>query len=266
MASTTQLHENDAFISELKECAKLLIEKLQGDHFQEASELIHAITEVRDRHIYQSVGRLTRGLHDAIVNMNVDGDFSSEPPSIENSEIRDASNRLNYVIDLTQKAAERTMDMVDESAPISTNLGQEAAALRTEWARLKRREMSSDEFRDLYHRMDDFLGQMVSGTEQIGSNLQEIVLEQGFQDLTGQVLKRVIGLINDVEQDLVSLVCIASQVEDVTGLTVEADNEERVVKTRQKSSGEGPQINASERKDVVSNQDEVDDLLSSLGF
>lgn len=269
MASPSQLHENEEFISELKECAKLLVEKLQGDYYEEASQLIHAMTEVRDRHIFQSVGRLTRGLHDAIVNFNVDGDLSSEPPDIQNSEIRDASNRLNYVIDLTQKAAEKTMDMVDESAPIATNLGQEANSLREEWARLKRREMSPDEFRDLYHRMDQFLGQMVTGTEQLGRNMQEIVLEQGFQDLTGQVLKRVIGLINDVEQDLVSLVRIAAQVEDVTGFPDEADTTEGAVLKKRKnknSSGEGPQINASEKADVVSSQDEVDDLLSSLGF
>lgn len=266
MASTSQLHENEAFISELKECAKLLIDRLQDDKYEDASQLIHAITEVRDRHIFQSVGRLTRGLHDAIVNFNVDGDLSSEPPNIENSEIRDASNRLNYVIELTQKAAERTMDMVDESAPIATNLGQEAGSLREEWARLKRREMSPDEFRELYNRMDNFLGQMETGTEQIGKNMQEIVLEQGFQDLTGQVLKRVIGLINDVEQDLVSLVKIASQVEDITGLPLDADTEEKPAKKNRTSSGEGPQMNATERADVVSSQDEVDDLLSSLGF
>ncbi|WP_341939256.1 protein phosphatase CheZ [Marinimicrobium sp. C2-29] len=268
MASPSQLHENEEFISELKECAKLLVDKLQGDHYEEASQLIHAMTEVRDRHIFQSVGRLTRGLHDAIVNFNVDGDLTSEPPNIANSEIRDASNRLNYVIDLTQKAADKTMDMVDESAPIATNLGQEAGALREEWARLKRREMSPDEFRDLYHRMDEFLGQMVTGTDQLGRNMQEIVLEQGFQDLTGQVLKRVIGLINDVEQDLVSLVRIASQVEDVTGFEFDADTGEGGSEKRKNrnKSGEGPQINASEKADVVSNQDEVDDLLSSLGF
>ena len=270
MASKTQLHENDEFLAELKECASLLVEKLQGDQYEEASKLIHTIIKARDQHIFHSVGRLTRGLHDSIVNFYVDGDLNAEPSEIKNSEIQDASNRLNYVIDLTQKAAEKTMDMVDESAPIATNLGQEASVLRAEWVRLKRREMSPDEFRDLYQRMDDFLVQMVIGTERLGHNMQEIVLEQGFQDLAGQVLKRVIGLINDVEQDLVSLVRIAAQVEDLTGLSFDQEGDN---KTKNKStlatknkSGEGPQIDAKNKPDVVSSQDEVDDLLSSLGF
>ncbi|GGY67407.1 protein phosphatase CheZ [Cellvibrio zantedeschiae] len=258
---------NELFIAELKECAKLLTEKLQGNQFEEASALIQSITESRDRHIFQTVGKLTRGLHNAIVNFNVDADLSKQPPKIEGSDIHDASNRLNYVIELTQKAAERTMDMVDEAAPIAANLGQEASLLRNDWARLKRREMSADEFRELYERMDGFLGQMEVGTERLNKSLQDIVLEQGFQDLTGQVLKRVIGLIKDVEKDLVDLVRMAGQVEEITGIVDNLDGEQNIddLIEKRKHEAEGPQIN-KERENVVSGQDEVDDLLSSLGF
>jgi chemotaxis protein CheZ len=267
MASDIQTSVNYEFVVELKECAKLLADKLQSNEFEDASILIQTITQARDRHIFQSVGRLTRGLHNAIVNFNVDADLSKEPPRIQTSDIHDASSRLNYVIELTQRAAEKTMDMVDEAAPIAMNLGQEASSLRDEWARLKRREMTLDEFKQLYDRMDNFLGHMVTGTGQLNKNLQDIVLEQGFQDLTGQVLKRVIGLINEVEKDLVSLVRIAGQVEEITGLANEGDtlaHDQEIIQKR-KTEAEGPQIN-KERADVVAGQDEVDDLLSSLGF
>lgn len=267
MASEIQTSVNHEFVLELKECAKLLAEKLQNNQFEDASVVIQTITQARDRHIFQSVGRLTRGLHNAIVNFNVDADLSKEPPRIQTSDIHDASNRLSYVIELTQKAAEKTMDMVDEAAPIAMNLGQEAGSLREEWARLKRREMTLNEFKALYDRMDQFLGHMVTGTGQLNKNLQDIVLEQGFQDLTGQVLKRVIGLINEVEKDLVSLVRIAGQVEEITGLANDRETlalDQEVIQKR-KTEAEGPQIN-KERADVVAGQDEVDDLLSSLGF
>lgn len=266
MESKPQLHNNEEFISELQDCAKLLIDKLQSDHYEEASKLIHSMMEVRDRHVFQSVGKLTRGLHDAIINFHVDADLDKEPPSIESSDVKDATDRLSYVIELTQQAADKTMDMVEASAPIAMNLGQEASCLRDEWARLKRREMTPDEFRQLYQRMDEFLGQMDTGTEQLNKNLQDIILEQGFQDLTGQVLKRVIGLIGDVERDLVSLVRIAGQVEEVTGLTIAADTEGEATVINTSAEAEGPQIHADIREDVVSGQDEVDDLLSSLGF
>ena len=109
--------------------------------------------------------------------------------------------------------------------------------------------------------------QTAIGSERLNKSLQDIVLEQGFQDLTGQVLKRVMGLINEVEKDLVQLVLMASQVEEITGLakpeTDEHEMEELIEK--RKHEAEGPQINKA-RENVVSGQDEVDDLLSSLGF
>ena len=265
MELTSQLHESEGFIEELRDCAKLLSEKLSSDDIEGASLLIERLMEARDRHMFNQVGQLTRGLHNALVNFNVEGDFSREPPEIERSGIANATDRLNYVLDLTQNAADKTMDMVEASTPIAENLGAEAATLRSEWARLKRREMNADEFRDIYGRLDDFLERLEVGTGTINKNLQDIILEQGFQDLTGQVLKKVIGLVQEVEESLVSLVRIAGQVEEITGLVAAADTEEN----QQQKSGieaEGPQVNADSRDDVVSGQDEVDDLLSSLGF
>ena len=98
MVSEIQTSTNSELVLELKECAKLLAEKLQSNQFEEASVLIQSMTQSRDRHIFQSVGRLTRGLHNAIVNFNVDADLSKEPPKLANSDIHEASNRLNYVM------------------------------------------------------------------------------------------------------------------------------------------------------------------------
>jgi chemotaxis protein CheZ len=254
-------------IDELRQCASLLSEKLQSDNYEEASKLIQNLMESRDKHIFQSVGKLTRGLHDAIVNFNVDGSQKCSPTDAANNEceLNDASSRLEYVINLTQNAADKTMDMVEACAPISIELGQEAVSLKQEWARLRNREMSPDEFRDLYQRLDVFFEQLDVSTNQLNENLQNIILEQGFQDLTGQVLKKVIGLVTEVETSLVSLVRIAGQVEEVVGIEVDSDGK----KEKQEGpniAGEGPQHKASQRTDVVNGQDDVDDLLSSLGF
>jgi chemotaxis protein CheZ len=251
-------------IEELRQCAAALTEKLQGDKYEEATALIEKVMECRDQHIFQSIGKLTRGLHDAMVNFNVDGGACTKSDMHAGEcEFNDASNRLNYVIELTQNAAEKTMDMVEEAAPISLGLGQEAAVLKNEWLRLRQREMTPDEFRTFYERLDNFFDVTDTSTKKLNENLQNIILEQGFQDLTGQVLKRVISLMSEVEGNLVSLMRIAGQVESVVGI-----KPEEVKQQAQEADikGEGPQIKAEEREDVVSSQDEVDDLLSSLGF
>ncbi len=254
-------------IEELRQCASMLTEKLQGDKYDEASKLIENIMDCRDQHIFQSIGKLTRGLHDAIVNFNVDGGVcAGKDQHTENCEFNDASNRLNYVIELTRNAAEKTMDMVEEDAPISMDIGQEAAQLKEQWGRLKQREMTPEEFRELYGRLDVFFDNMDTSTTKLNENLQNIILEQGFQDLTGQVLKRVISLVSEVEENLVSLVRIAGQVESVVGIKPEEEREKAAATKVADIKGEGPQVKAKEREDVVNNQDEVDDLLSSLGF
>ncbi len=264
MDNFAPLHDDEEFRSQLQDCANQLVEKLQSDNYEEASELIHNLVEARNNHIFRSVGQLTRGLHEAIVNFHVDADLQQNPPDVNGSEIRDASDRLQYVIDMTQAAADKTMDKVEAVAPIAMDLGNESAKLKEEWMRLKRREITAEEFRNLYTRIDDFLEQMGDGTTLLNSSLQEIILEQGYQDLTGQVLKKVIGLISDVENELVNLMRMACQVEEVTGLASNKDAESVAAKVN--SQGEGPQIHADKRDDVVSGQDDVDDLLSSLGF
>ena len=208
----------------MRQCASLLTEKLQSDRYEEASKLIENIIDYRDQHIFQSIGKLTRGLHNSIVNFNVDSHASAKTRvDSDNCELKDTSNRLNYVIELTQNAAEKTMDMVEESVPISTELAKEAAALKDEWSKLRRREMTPDEFRELYQRLDRFFENTDKNTNQLNANLQNIILEQGFQDLTGQVLKRVMSLVEEVEENLVSLVKIAGQVESIIGIDLKEE-------------------------------------------
>ncbi|BFM06750.1 protein phosphatase CheZ [Halioxenophilus aromaticivorans] len=254
----------DEVIAELRACASTLVEKLNNDEYLQASEVISKLNHSRDNLVFNSVGRLTRALHSAIVNFNVDGQSEAKAPS-DRSQMTDASDRLHYVLELTQTAADKTMDKVEASAPIADALSSESQALRQEWSRIKRREMDAEEFSALYYRMDQFLEKIEGGAEQLNRNLQEIILEQGYQDLTGQVLKKVIGLVSDVETELVNLVRIAGHVEDIAGFDSTADINENKNETSD-SSGEGPQIHADKRDDVVKNQDEVDDLLSSLGF
>jgi chemotaxis protein CheZ len=250
----------DSSAQELKQCAESLLQNIQNNDFQQANEIISQLTQTRDSMVFNSVGKLTRALHSAIVNFNVDADDDTDARLAERSHISDASDRLNYVLNLTQEAANKTMDKVEACEPIATSISQESAELREEWRRLKRREMDAEQFRKLYYQMDEFLERIGGGADSLSKNLQEIILEQGYQDLTGQVLKKVILLVSDVESELVNLVRIAGQVDSIAGL-------EHVAETSShNATGEGPQIKADQKADVVTSQDEVDDLLSSLGF
>lgn len=265
MQSTTaeQLEANaaheEAFTHRLRQVAAELADSLQNERFGEAGLLINQLFIERERQIFNSVGRLTRALHNAIVNFNVDVQPAdrtlTEPPS----EIRDASDRLQYVIELTRSAANVTLDRVEHAAPIASELKHRAKAFQADWIKLRRRELSREEFQQLYVRMSEFLDMVGPSADVLNENLQAILLEQGYQDLTGQVLNKVIGLITDVESELVNLMRLATHVDEVTGLAQPA------AAASANPELEGPQIRAG-RGDVAYSQDDVDDLLSSLGF
>ena len=250
--------------STLKTHARELIETLEMGNVSGAVQLIHELNQVRDRGLYQEVAKLTRELHNAIVNFQID---PASPHAQEVSQIADATDRLGYVVKMTEKAANRTMDLVEESTPLLGEMSQAAQGLRNDWGRFMRREMSAEEFRDLARRVEQFLGQSQHNADQLSAKMNDILLAQDYQDLTGQVIKKVTALVADVENSLLKLVLMASHVDRFAG--IHHDREQlRSEQAQQKepSRGEGPQIHADKREDVVSGQDDVDDLLSSLGF
>lgn len=268
--------END-YLDNLADHAKVLLEQLERGDPNEALKTIDALNKARDFGLYQEIGKLTRSLHDAIVNFQIDtqafGAVEAPPPQekTENdlSAMEDASDRLSYVIRLTENAANKTMDMVEDTIPISQELGDSASHLKAEWTKLLKRELGVEEFKNLYKDIDGFLDFTSQKTNEIGGNLSNILMAQDYQDLTGQVIKKVIGLVAEVEEKLVDLVKMASHVENIAGIDPNQFSREDVIQDIEVVSGttgEGPIINPEKRDDVVSSQDEVDDLLSSLGF
>ena len=252
------------FESTLKIHARELVESLEKGRFGDAVQLIHQLNQTRDRGLYQEVGKLTRELHSAIVNFQID---PRSPKAEEVSQITDATERLEYVVRLTENAANRTMDLVEQSTPVVHGLAEEARTVRADWQRFMRREVDAGEFRELVKRVDGFLQRSESDATAISAHLNDILLAQDYQDLTGQVIKRVTALVTDVESNLLKLVLMASQVDRFAGIQHDPEsllNEKNTEKDL--SRGEGPQIHADKREDVVSGQDDVDDLLSSLGF
>ncbi|NMT64704.1 protein phosphatase CheZ [Marinobacter orientalis] len=244
----------------LRSQAAELVEQVNAGEYGRAMTLINELSEVRDQSLYREVGRLTRSLHEAIRNFQIDPRNAEQSEAL--SKMTDASDRLEYVVQMTGKAANRTMDLVEEAMPRASAIRDEAAELRDEWQRLRRREMAPAEFRELYARIDSFFVSLNSDAGAMYENLSEILLAQDFQDLTGQVIQKVTTLVKEVEEHLLSLVVMASHVDQMTGTIHELDEKEKVAAEQ----GVGPQIKAEEREDVVSGQDDVDDLLSSLGF
>ncbi|WP_019676450.1 protein phosphatase CheZ [Arsukibacterium perlucidum] len=241
------------------EQAKELVQLLEMGEQQLANKLVQSITVPGSSELFAEVGKLTRQLHDSLKNFHID-------PSLNNlleEDIPDAKKRLNHVIDMTEQAANKTMDAVESCLPIADQLTQRLNQLQPEWQRLMRRQIQLSEFKQLCHGVDGFMQQATIDSATLNALLTDVLMAQDYQDLTGQILRRVIELVREVEDSLIGLLTAFGQSNPELP---EVKAKPAKVKAKAAHEAEGPIIDAAERDDVVSGQDDVDDLLSSLGF
>jgi chemotaxis protein CheZ len=251
---------DSSFQQEMKQLAESLLEKIEKGNLGDVVGVVNNINEVRDRTLYDEIGKLTRALHEAIKSIKTGDELGA------GSDFGQASDKLSYVIEMTDKAANKTMDQVEAGMPVADSIKTESQALHSEWQKFLRKELKPEEFRDLTKRISVHLEKSGKDAQQIYGHFSEILMAQDFQDLTGQVINRVTKLVAEVETRLVDLVAMAGEVDRITGITHVAEkspNNEQ--ESDDKIKAEGPQIDTSV-EGVVSGQDDVDDLLSSLGF
>jgi chemotaxis protein CheZ len=234
------------------ETAKALVASLEAGDQAESDRLIAVLSPPKSNdQLFLEVGRLTRELHDAINGFLLDARISN----MTEFEIPDAKQRLSYVITMTQQAADRTLNAVEDSLPRVQNIEVQSSELLEQWERLCSRMLNKDDFKDLSISLTKFLKQLKKDSNTLHESLSEVLMAQDFQDLTGQIIRKVINLVQDVEEKLVMLVRI-------TGEKFEEGGEKKGAE----EDLAGPVVPGVDQGDQMTNQDDVDDLLSSLGF
>jgi len=173
------------------------------------------------------------------------------------NEVPDARKRLAHVVKLTDEAAHRTLDLVEQSGPIVTQAAREAAELLEAWSAYPHRERVGDSLWP--ERAHSFLERAVKETEQVRNNLNEMLMAQGYQDLTGQIIRGVISLVGELETMLGQLVRLSNGDETVRALRVLPSSAEDLAR------GVGPTVPGVKGAPAVSDQDDIDALLKSFG-
>ncbi len=215
-----------------------------------AKEIIDELTSIRESDLYMEMGKLTRELHDAISAFGMDEQIST----LAEQDIPDARQRLRHVMDMTDQAAHRTLNAVEESIPVCDELQSRSIGLADKWKRFKKRDMKLEEFRKLAAQLDEFFELNTSDASKLRDSLNSVLMAQDFQDLTSQIIKKVIKLVEDVEGGLIGIIKLTNPKGEASAV------EEKAPKL------DGPVVPGVNDSGTVSGQDEVDDLLSSLGF
>ncbi len=203
--------------------------------------------ETGERDMISRIGQMTRQLHDSLRELGYDSLVEKAA-----SAIPDACDRLAYVAHLTEQAANRVLNATEKAKPLQEELERDATRLAGDWDKVFANQMTPEQFKAVAERTRDYLRTVPQKTASTNAELMEIMMAQDFQDLTGQVIKKITDLAKSLEDQLVALLI------------------EHAVPLRRGGASEGllngPVIKAEGREDVVANQSQVDDLLESLGF
>lgn len=272
MAETDMAVDLDGLEDVLKQKAQELVVALEQGQLPRAIELINQLQTARHEVFYNEVGHLTRGLHEAIKSFSSDVGGHLEKGG---DAMSDASDRLAYVIELTEETAHKTMDRVDQSLSLVDKLDSYSGRFRDLLMLVGQLEGEFEALNGVYDRTCQLKDESEKTVDELRTALTDILVSQGFQDITGQLIRRVITLLTQVEGQLVKLMDMASKVERLSGIEASAvsagENAGKCVANEKKSNknaeiqAEGPQIPKGDTK-VACDQDDVDELLSSLGF
>ncbi|SFU20162.1 chemotaxis protein CheZ [Kosakonia arachidis] len=198
--------------------------------------------------IFSRIGHLTRQLRTSMSSLGLDRAIMDAAEAIP-----DTRDRLNYIVSKTSQAADRALTSVEVARPLQDRLNERASELNGRWDEWFAEPVELPVARDLVSDTRDFLQEVPTLTNKTNNELMEIMMAQDFQDLTGQVVQRMMLLIENIENELIQVL-----VENIPNMTITSDQEQESLKN-------GPQIDHT-LTGVVATQDQVDDLLADLGF
>ncbi len=198
----------------------------------------------KSNEMFNKIGHLTRTLHQTLLDLGYDKNIEKAAHNIP-----DAKERLAYIANMTEQAANRTLNSIDSIMELPSSIQKEFISLENiicDSANLSKEELV-EQLKALS------LSQKKTECERIKEELMNIMMAQDFQDLTGQVIKKIVHLADEMEQSLYNF------------LVEFSPDEANKIKEYENSLMNGPVIDKAQ-KGVVTDQTQVDDLLNSLGF
>ena len=183
--------------------------------------------------------RITDDLRDTLCSHRV----TSELSRLAHRELPEAKLSLGHVLELTEDAAHKTLSAVEAAMPVAASIVASVRAFAREWPPGDVRTSRDAALHGLFSRLEHEGGSLKA-------RLSEVLMAQGFQDLSGQIIRRVAELVGELEAHL-------SQVRSESG-----GADDRASDLRRGTGTAVPGIADEQR---VTGQQDVDDLLSELG-
>ncbi len=214
------------------------------------------IVHMREPGMFTELRKLTDDLQQALERFSIEARLAD----IAENVIPDARARLTHVIRMTDAAAHKTLDLVEQSGPLAERTAREAANLHQTITTFRSGTPGFEAARSiegvmpLLRSIEAFLPAARTDSEQVRRNLADVLLAQGYQDLTGQIIRSVMKLVEELESALANLAKLSGG--NVEHLSIGAEAPQQP----------GPVVPGVTKGEVASGQTDVDALLSGLGM
>ena len=192
------------------------------------------------------LGALTRQLHDSLNGLGLGDkvkDWAGELP--------DAKSRLSYIARLTGEAAEKVLNHVDQAKSHHDFIAAETH-------RIGKLIVADPVAAVAKGHVMNFIYDVDQASKKIDEQLTAIMMAQDFHDLTGQVIKKVVTLAANIEDELLKLLLQTAPPESSAKTAAPSAEYTPAL--------DGPVVDPTKSTEVVTDQSQVDDLLASLGF
>ena len=228
-----------------------LSQALESNDEAAINALVEELTTLRESALYHELGLLTREIHDTINSFGSDDRIVA----LAAQDIPDAKERLNFILTKTEEAAHQTMSAAEQTLVLTDRLSKSASELGGRVKKSVSQPLSQADASRLNDDLLRFFESIEPDTKTVNDKMTVIMLAQEYQDITGQMIKQVVTMVQEVEEKLVRLVAISGQtLGEKTRDNIEADG------------AQGPQLPSANKSKVATSQGDVDDLLASLGF
>jgi chemotaxis protein CheZ len=212
-----------------------------------ASSTHDAAEDASDKPMYERLGGIVRMLHDSLRELGYDRSLSEVA-----SQITDAQGRLEYVASLTEQAANKVLNAVDVGMPEQDALARQAQDMDDRWTQLFAGKLGIEEFKALAGDSKQFAATVAKATDAEKARLLDIMMAQDFQDITGQLIKKIVSITSTAERELAQLLRDNAPAEVRAAMAAEHKPAELM---------QGPSAPGA-----AMGQDDVDSLLADLGF
>jgi len=202
------------------------------------------------------IGLVTRALHENLKGLGFDKIIEQV-----SKDIPDACERLNYVSRMTEQSAERVLNATDAAIPLQDSISSQTESLKQYWQAISQKPSLKSEYNEAVEKTLVFLSMSEKYSKESKALLMEMMMAQDFQDLTGQVIKKITLIMQELENQLVQVLVDFSPAINST----QESNSKNDSNYSNVSSVNEPQVSTN-ISDSFDNQQQVDNLLDSLGF